>query len=463
VKDAASNGRITTIDPATETPIETYDLMTRDEAMSAIERCHAAFLDWSTKSLEDRAEVIAKIGKALRDNADDFAALMTKETGKLVKDGHSEVELCTAICDWTAANGPTELADETRDVPNARKGVITYAPQGVIYGIQPWNFPAYQAIRYTIANLMAGNGVLLKHASNCTGSGLFLRDVLEKAGLPKNLFTLLVIDHDTSNEVIRHRHVRGVTLTGSAASGAKIASIAGEELKKSVMELGSNDAYLVLEDADIDLAVKTCVVGRIYNNGQTCVNAKRFIVVDAVYDQFVSAYVEAMSALAMGDPREKDTKLGPMAREDLRDDLHEQVTRSIDRGATLECGGAVPDRTGFFYPATVLTNVQPGQPAYDEELFGPVASVIRAKDDEDAMRLANDSRFGLGGGIFSKDSERALKLARDHFDTGMVFINGFNVATPNMPFGGVKDSGYGREHGGFGMKEFVNAKAMIVN
>lgn len=463
MKDSAKPGYITTVDPTTEQPLKDYAIMERDEAFAAVERCHEAFLHWRETSVESRAEIIGKIGDKLRERADDFAALMTDETGKRLADGHTEIELCAAICDWTAKQGPEELADEVREVANGKQGVITYQPQGVIYGIQPWNFPAYQAVRYAIANLMAGNGVLLKHASNCTGSGLFLRDVFEAAGLPEHLFTVLVIDHDTSDEIIKNHRVRGVTLTGSAASGAKVAAVAGGAIKKTVLELGSNDAYLVLDDADLDLAVKTCVIGRIYNNGQTCVNAKRFIVTEKNYDAFVTAYVEAMSALEMGDPREKSTKLGPMSRGDLRDELHEQVVKSVDKGATVECGGEVPDREGYFYPATVLTGVTPGQPAYDEELFGPVASVIRAKDDMDAMRIANDSRFGLGGGIFSQDEDYAVNLARLHFDTGMVFVNGFNVATPNMPFGGVKDSGYGREHGGFGMKEFVNVKTIITN
>jgi succinate-semialdehyde dehydrogenase/glutarate-semialdehyde dehydrogenase len=362
MKDAATNGQITTINPATEAPITDYDLMSKETAFDAVEKCHAAFLDWRHRSLGDRAGIIAKIGEALRSASDEFSKLMTEETGKLLRDGATEVELCAAICDWTAANGPTELADEEREVANGEKGVITYAPQGVIYGIQPWNFPAYQVIRYTIANLMAGNGVLLKHASNCTGSGLFLRDLFEKAGLPENLFTVLVIDHDTSDDVIAHERVRGVTLTGSASSGAHVAAKAGESLKKSVMELGSNDAYLVLEDADIELAVKTCVIGRIYNNGETCVNAKRFVVTDKVYDQFIEAYIDAMSKVSMGDPTDKNTKLGPMAREDLRDDLHKQVQTSVGNGATVRCGGEIRDGTGFYYPATVLTDVEPGQP-----------------------------------------------------------------------------------------------------
>lgn len=463
MKDAHSADRaITTTNPATEEQLDSYPLMSDAEMVSALEACHAAFTDWRHKTHKERGDVLKAIGAGLRARKEEFAALMTREVGKRLEDSRNEIELCAAICDWTAQAGPEMLADETREIQDGRKGVITKSPIGVIYGIQPWNFPAYQAVRYAIANLMAGNGVLLKHASNCTGSGLMLRDIFEEAGLPRNLFTVLLIDHDQSDDLIGHKLVRGVTMTGSAESGSKIAAKAGEHLKKSVMELGSNDAYLVLEDADVELAVKTCVTGRIFNNGETCVNAKRFIVTDKVYDAFIDGYIKAMGDVTLGDPTREDTDLGPMARGDLRDTLHEQVEQSVAKGARIAVGGKIPDGTGYYYPATVLTEVAPGQPAYDEELFGPVASVIRAKDDEDAMRIANDSRFGLGGGIFSKDEDRALELARAHFDTGMVFINHFNLATPEMPFGGVKDSGYGREHGGFGMNEFVNAKAITL-
>ncbi|SCM66645.1 NAD-dependent succinate-semialdehyde dehydrogenase [Donghicola eburneus] len=453
---------MTTTNPATEEVLDTYPLMSDDEMISALEACHAAFEEWRLKSHKDRGEVMKAIGAKLRDRKEEFAKLMTQEMGKRLLDSRDEIDLCAAICDWTAEAGPEVLADETRDLQDGRKGTITKAPIGVIYGIQPWNFPAYQAVRYAIANLMAGNGVLLKHAEICTGSGLMLKEVFEEAGLPKNLFTVMLIDHDQSDELIGHKLVRGVTMTGSAKSGSIIAAKAGEHLKKTVMELGSNDAYLVLEDADVELAVKTCVAGRIYNNGQTCVNAKRFIVSNKVYEDFVEGYVKAMGDVTLGDPTAEDTDLGPMARKDLRETLHDQVKKSVDKGAKIEVGGEIPERTGYYYPATVLIDVKPGQPAYDEELFGPVASVIRAKDDEDAMRIANDSRFGLGGGIFSRDEKRALELAKKHFDTGMVFINHFNLATPEMPFGGVKDSGYGREHGGFGMTEFINAKAITL-
>lgn len=451
-----------TVNPATGETLNTYPLMSDAEVAEAVKQCHEAYLDWRLTSHEDRAIIINKVAEVLRDRKDAFAELMTKETGKLLSGSKQEIDLCAGICEYTAKNGPSELADETRDHPNGERATITYSPIGVVYGIQPWNFPCYQAIRYSIANLMAGNGVILKHAEACTGSGLMLRDVFEAAGLPKHLFTVLLIDHDQSDDVIENDLVRGVTLTGSDKAGKIVAKKAGEMLKKTVLELGSNDAFLVLDDADLDLAVKTSVTARIFNNGQTCVNGKRFIVTAKHYDAFVEKYTEAMKDIHLGDPMVKDTQLGPMSRSELRDDLHEQVKESVEKGAKILCGGEIPDMQGAWYPATVLVDVQPGQPAYDDELFGPVASVIKAKDDEDAMRIANDSRYGLGGGIFSTNVERAEKLAKTYFDTGMVVINGYDIAAPNLPFGGVKNSGFGREHGGFGMKEFVNAKAVSV-
>lgn len=452
-----------TINPATDTKLVSYDLMSADTAFDKIEICHAAFLDWRTKSHNERGSYLREIAKVLRDKVDVYANLMTDETGKLLRDGMTEVELCAQIFEYTADHGPEILADERRlHGSEGKQGFVAYCPIGVIYSIQPWNFPAYQPTRVLASNLMSGNGVILKHASICTGSGLMLRDICLEAGLPEGLFDVLIIDHETSDAVIEHKLIRGVTMTGSDSGGRHIGQVAAKNLKKTVLELGSNDAYLVLEDADIELAVKTCVQGRLFNNGETCVSAKRFVVTEAVYDDFVGAFVEQMQAIELGDPKDEDTQLGPLSSAEQFDTICEQVAESVKGGAEILCGGAAPDRTGQYYPATVLVNCQPGTPAYDDEIFGPVAAVIKAKDDDDAMRIANDSRYGLGGGIFTRNEEKARKLAQDHFDTGMVRINSFGAADPNMPFGGVKDSGFGREHGGFGMKEFVNVKAIYM-
>ena len=437
--------------------------MSEAEAIQRVEACHDAHLEWRKLSHKERAPYLTKIAAKLRENADELAALMTRETGKLLKDGKTEVEICAAIFEYTAKNGPDVLADEERTHgADGKRGVVSYQPIGVIYSIQPWNFPLYQPTRVLAANLMTGNGCVLKHASICTGSGLRLRELCIEAGLPEDLFQVILIDHETSDKLIEHPKVRGVTMTGSDGAGRHIGSVAAKSLKKTVLELGSNDAYLVLEDADIETAVKFSVMGRLYNNGETCVSAKRFIVADKVHDAFVDAFVAEMKKINMGDPTDENVQLGPLSSQDQFETVRDQVKESVDKGAKVLCGGEVPDRTGAYYPATVLSDLKPGMPAFDDEIFGPVASIIRAKDDEDAMRLANDSRYGLGGGIFSKDEDRALKLAKEHFDTGMIRINSFGAADPNMPFGGVKDSGYGREHGGFGMKEFANAKAIFL-
>lgn len=438
--------------------------MTKDEAFETIDAAHAAFEDWRLRKHEERAPVLRKIAGILRENTGRLSDLMTRETGKLPKDGKTEVEICARIFEYTAEHGPSELADEERKHSGGKKrGIVTYSPIGVVYSVQPWNFPLYQPVRVLAANVMAGNAVILKHASICTGSGLLLRDLCLEAGLPKGLFDVILVDHDLSDEIIAHDRIRAVTMTGSDGAGKHIGETSAAALKKTVLELGSNDAYLVLEDADIELAVKTSVQGRLYNNGETCVSAKRFVVTDAVYDRFLKAFVEQMKAIEMGDPTKEETELGPVSSKEQFDTLVEQVSKSVESGCTLLCGGdPEEDPDGWYYPATVIADCEPGSPAYDDELFGPVASVIRAQDDEDAMRIANDSRYGLGGGIFTQDEDKAIRLARDHFDTGMVRINSFGAADPNMPFGGVKDSGYGREHGGFGMKEFVNTKAIFL-
>lgn len=453
---------ITTVNPATGEDIKNYDYMSNDEVNKIVDASHNAFLEWRTVSHEERGRVIQSIGDKLMEYKEELSKLMTEERGKLYGQSQQEVDLCKAICDYTAENGVAALADDERDIESMKKGIVTYQPIGVIYGMQPWNFPAYQVFRYAIANLMAGNSVLLKHAANVTGSGLLIEKIFHESELPNDLFRTILIDHDQSEKLIENDKVRGVTLTGSDTAGRIVGQQAAKAIKKSVLELGSNDAFIVLEDADIETAVETCTQARLVNNGETCVAAKRFIVVDSVYDEFRKRIVEKFEGTKSGDPMDDSSDIGPLARKDLQEKLHEQVEDSVKKGATIAVGGELPEGKSSYYPATILENVEKGQPAYDDELFGPVASLIRAKDQDDAMRIANDSRYGLGGAIFSKDEEKAIRLASEQFDTGMVYINGYGLANPALPFGGVKNSGYGREHGGFGIKEFVNIKAVHV-
>ncbi|MEJ6067987.1 NAD-dependent succinate-semialdehyde dehydrogenase, partial [Psychrobacter sp. 16-Bac2893] len=424
---------------------------------------HQAFLEWRKTSHEERAKVINSIGETLMKYKEELSRLMTEERGKLYSQSLQEIDLCKAICDYTAEKGVAALADDERDIEGLKKGIVTYQPIGVIYGMQPWNFPAYQVFRYTIANLMAGNSILLKHAANVTGSGLLIEKIFHESDLPNDLFRTILIDHAQSEKLIGNDKVRGVTLTGSDGAGSIVGQQAAKAIKKAVLELGSNDAFIVLEDADLELAVQTCTLARLINNGETCVAAKRFIVVDSLYDEFRKRIVEEFASKKAGDPMDDSSDLGPLARKDLQEKLHAQVEESVSKGATISVGGKLPEGKGSFYPATILENVKKGQPAYDDELFGPVASLIRAKDQDDALRIANDSRYGLGGAIFSKDEDKAIRLANEQFDTGMVYINGYGLANPALPFGGVKNSGHGREHGGFGIKEFVNIKGVHVH
>ena len=454
---------ITTINPATGEAIKEYDYMSNDEVNKIVESSHQAFTEWRKTSHEARAKVINSIGETLLKYKEELSKLMTEERGKLYSQSLQEIDLCKAICDYTAEKGVAALADDERDIEGLKKGIVTYQPIGVIYGMQPWNFPAYQVFRYTIANLMAGNSILLKHASNVTGSGLLIEKIFHESELPNDLFRTILIDHDQSEALIGHDKVRGVTLTGSDGAGSIVGQQAAKAIKKVVLELGSNDAFIVLEDADVELAVETCTQARLINNGETCVAAKRFIVVDSLYDDFRERIVKKFADAKSGDPMNDCSDLGPLARKDLQEKLHEQVEDSVAKGATIAVGGQLPEGKGSFYPATILENVEKGQPAYDDELFGPVASLIRAKDQDDALRIANDSRYGLGGAIFSKDEDKAIRLAREEFDTGMVYINGYGLANPALPFGGVKNSGHGREHGGFGIKEFVNIKGLHVH
>lgn len=451
----------TTVNPFTEAPIKEYQLMSTQEAYNAIANADLCFQSWGQKTLKHRCELANNLADVIEKNEDALVDLMTNEMGKVKAQGKQEVELCAQICRYTAKQAESVLADEERDYEQGR-AIVSYQPIGVILGIQPWNFPLYQVIRYSITNLVAGNTTVMKHAANVFGMAEKIQSMYEEAGFPKYCYQSLLVDGETASALISHEKVRGVTFTGSDKVGKMVAEQAAKLAKKTVLELGSNDAYVILDDADIELAVKTCVKARVINNGETCVSAKRFIITQKNYDAFTEAFVKAMKSLKMGDPNAQDTDLGPMARKDLRDKLHDQVCQSIAAGAKPLCGCEIPDKQGFFYPASILGDVAPNMPAYEDELFGPIAALIRVKDNEEAMRVANDSRYGLGGGIFSRNEEKAIELATHHFDTGMVNINGYGLAQPNLPFGGVKSSGYGREHGGFGLREFVNIKSIMI-
>lgn len=452
---------VDTINPATEQVINSYTLLSQDQAEQVIEKSHETYLKWRLTSFTERAQHLNKLASLFESQKEALAKLMTEEMGKVYEQGFQEVQLCADICRYTAEHGADMLSDEERDMQGGR-AIISYRPTGVLLGIQPWNFPLYQVIRYSAANIMAGNTTVLKHAGNVFGMAEKIETLFLQAGFPEHCFSNLLIDGKTASALISHSAISGVTFTGSDGTGKKVAEQAAKHVKKNVLELGSNDAFVVLDDADLALAVKACLQGRIINNGQTCVAAKRFVVVDSLYNDFKEALSQQFKAIKMGDPMDEDTELGPMAREDLRDKIHQQVQDSVNAGAKVIVGGEIPQQTGYYYPPTVLENLKPGMPAYDDELFGPVASLIKAKDNDDAMRIANDSRYGLGGGIFSKDEKKAIELAKKHFDTGMININGYGLAQPNLPFGGVKESGYGREHGGFGMREFVNIKSIMI-
>ena len=453
---------VDTINPATEQVINSYTLLSQAQAEQVIEKSHETYLKWRLTSFTERAQHLNKLASLFESQKEALAKLMTEEMGKVYEQGFQEVQLCADICRYTAEHGADMLSDEERDMQGGR-AIISYRPTGVLLGIQPWNFPLYQVIRYSAANIMAGNTTVLKHAGNVFGMAEKIETLFLQAGFPEHCFSNLLVDGKTASALISHSAISGVTFTGSDGTGKKVAEQAAKHVKKTVLELGSNDAFIVLDDADLALAVKACLQGRIINNGQTCVAAKRFVVVDSLYNDFKEALSQQFKAIKMGDPMDEDTELGPMAREDLRDKIHQQVQDSVNAGAKVLVGGEIPQQTGYYYPPTVLENLKPGMPAYDDELFGPVASLIKAKDNDDAMRIANDSRYGLGGGIFSKDEKKAIELAKKYFDTGMININGYGLAQPNLPFGGVKDSGYGREHGGFGIREFVNVKSIMIH
>jgi succinate-semialdehyde dehydrogenase / glutarate-semialdehyde dehydrogenase len=453
----------TSVNPATGETIEAYPEMSGEDVEEILQAAHRAQRSWRTTGFPERGRKLMRAAEILRERSEEYARLMTQEMGKPLKEARGEVEKCAWVCEYYAENGEEQLAPEPVDTPeNQASTYVAFQPIGLVLAIMPWNFPFWQVFRFAAPNLMAGNGGILKHAPNVPGCALAIEEVFHDAGFPPELFRSVIVDLDLTSRIIEHPLVRGVTLTGSVGAGKAVAAQAGAELKKTVLELGGSDPYLILEDADLDATVEACATSRMLNSGQSCIAAKRFLVVASLREDFERRMVERMGRAVMGDPMDEKTTLGPQARPDLRDQLHRQVRESVEAGARVLLGGELPEGPGAFYPPTVLTDVEPGMPAYDEELFGPVASIIGVEDEKEAIRVANDTPFGLGGAIFTADRERGERLAVDELDAGACFVNAFVRSDPRLPFGGVKESGYGRELSPFGIREFVNIKTVWV-
>ncbi|MBK7498671.1 MAG: NAD-dependent succinate-semialdehyde dehydrogenase [Ignavibacteriales bacterium] len=452
---------LSSINPANNILIKNYDEMTSPESADIISLADKAFKNWKETSFIHRSELMKNAAKVLRDNSEEYSVLMTIEMGKPIVQSRTEVEKCAWVCDYYADNAEKILADEIIKT-EATKSFVSYQPLGVILAVMPWNFPFWQVFRFAAPNLMAGNAGLLKHASNVSGCALAIEDVFRKAGFPENLFRTLLVKSKNVKDIISNTKVQAVTLTGSVPAGKSVAALAGSLIKKTVLELGGSDPYVVLEDADLHQAAMSCVTSSLINAGQSCIAAKRFIIVESVYDEFEKLYLEIMSKKRMGDPLDENNDLGPQASLQLRDELHDQVLRSIKQGAELILGGTVPEIDGAYYPPTILRNVKPGMPAFDEELFGPVAALIKAADENDAINLANKSIFGLGASVFTKDIKRGEQIAKEKLNAGCCFVNDFVKSDPRLPFGGIKESGYGRELSPFGIKEFMNIKTVYI-
>lgn len=449
------------INPFNGKLIRQYKTHSEAQTDSKIRQAHKAFEQWRSTNFRDRAAYLRRIAKALRNQQETLARLMAVEMGKPLRDGRAELEKCAWVCEYYAQNAAQFLKDELV-ATDASKSYVSFQALGVILAVMPWNFPFWQVFRFLAPALMAGNTALLKHASNVPGCAIAIEKLVDTAGLPSSVFQTLLIPSTQVATVIEHPLVQAVSLTGSTEAGQKVAAKAGSLIKKTVLELGGSDPYLVLEDADLEQAAAICAQSRLINSGQSCIAAKRFIVVKTVQKPFERLFVQHMAAARMGNPLDENTTLGPQARTDLRDQLHDQVQRSIQAGARLLLGGTVPPGEGAFYPATVLSQVKPGMPAFEEELFGPVAAIITARNREEAIRLANQSRFGLGAAIFSKNIRLADQIAARQLAAGACFVNASVKSDPRLPFGGIKQSGYGRELGLFGIREFVNIKTVYI-
>ncbi len=452
---------IQSINPTDGEVIASFEETTADDVRRHIERASDLQREWSRWTIGERAPLMMRAAELLEESRESLARLMAEEMGKPVVQGRGEVDKCAWACRYYAEK-TSEILSDIHIEAGRTKSYVAYRPLGVVLAVMPWNFPLWQVFRFAAPALMAGNAGLLKHASNVTGCALEIDRIFTEAGFPDGLFRTLVLPSSRVDEVLEHPAVVAATLTGSDAAGRAVARKAGSLLKKTVLELGGSDPYIVLADADLEQAAATCATSRLINGGQSCISAKRFIVEKSVIDEFTELMASKLSSAVVGDPLDDNTTMGPMARVDLRDELHAQVESSVAAGARLVIGGRIPEGNGAFYPPTLLSGVEDGAAVYREETFGPVAAVISADSADDAIRIANDSEFGLGAAIFTADTARGEEIARDRLEAGACFVNAFVASDPRLPFGGIKMSGYGRELADLGMKEFLNAKTVVV-
>ena len=451
---------IQSINPATGDVVESFAETSRRELDGILDQSDRTFQDWRRRPWSERSRLLRVAAGVLRNQKSTYARVMALEMGKPLAQGEAEAEKCATVCDYYAEHAEAFLEQQPRDL-DGTASFVRFDPIGPVLAIMPWNFPFWQVFRFAAPALAAGNVGLLKHASNVTRCALLIEEVFRDAGFPEGVFRSLILRNSAVGDVIADARVRAVTLTGSELAGSAVAEQAGHHLKKTVLELGGSDAFIVLADADLARAARTAADARLINSGQSCIAAKRFIVVDAVADRFEERFVAEMRSRVVGDPLAAGIDVGPQARVDLRTALHRQVQQSVRRGARLATGGAIPAGVGAFYPPTVLLGVRPGMPAFDEEVFGPAAAVIRARDEADAIRLANASPYGLGAAVWTEDRARGRRIAAE-LDVGCVFVNALVRSDPRLPFGGVKRSGYGRELAEFGLREFVNIKSVAV-
>lgn len=454
--------KIQTTNPATEEPLGIYNCLDAQHINEKIESGHESYMAWRDTSFEKRKVLMEQLSNLLTSQKDELARLMSMEMGKPITAGKAEIEKCGWVCKHYAEHAQEYL--KSRIIKTDMKlAKVCYRPLGIVFGIMPWNFPFWQVFRFAAPTIMAGNGAILKHAPISTGTGNKIQELFEEAGFPQHLFQNFILDNEGAAKVIEHPFISAVTLTGSGRAGSSVASHAGKFLKKSVLELGGSDPYIILEDADLDLAARSIVISRLNNSGQVCIAAKRIIVLDSIVNQLVDKIIEQMSSFKMGNPLDPQINMGPLSRSDLRDTLHEQVEKSVKQGAKLLLGGIIPEGKGFYYPPTLLTQVRPGMPAFDEELFGPVLSVSSVKTEHEAITYANQSQYGLGAAIFTRDLKKGEDIATNKIETGVCFVNSYVASDPRLPFGGIKQSGYGRELSREGILEFVNTKTIAIS